>query len=531
MINKGILFITFLLLFLSCEKDKFESEISSIEDNPPQYSFERNHELSLISQWFSNEDIKSNIEKNNPIEFQNLIGFKSINGNLFFEYDITLEDIDLPIFFRNNYSTEQIRFGYRKLLKINSEGKIQIFFLMLTSYGVENNSISGTTINNISDSFIGDILVFEADGELFQINSFLEDGSHQVYLVEEGGSNGSLDDCIELNYTTITTQQQVVHTVTDWWQITTTAEGTTFEQLSTTHTHSLVSSGFPTFIYETYIHCPGNLGGGTFIPFGDDIYDPLLENHWRCMDRVRQILSTGIIDPCSPNTIPVNLIRNLLGGTFGDCASVEHLENSLLSDDLILPQQSFVNNEKLNCIYRNSIHNVGNSDIMCNLFNNFEGSTPMNLYLFSQDFGPSSANANTQPLSGGIGISFSQDYVEEACPIEIMSTFIHESLHADILRRLNAGISSLTPEMLSYFNNPEFESNWQHEYMAGEMVDELIFSIREMFPGYSIQEYRAIVWRGLKNTDGFESSGLDIESDINSVIYQLRQICDMSCEL
>lgn len=170
---------------------------------------------------------------------------------------------------------------------------------------------------------------------------------------------------------------------------------------------------------------------------------------------------------------------------------------------------------------------------MCSTLSNFFGGTKINLNLYVQNLIGQNGLTDILP-SGNIYISIDQGYIAEACPIEILKTILHEAVHAEILRRHKtytlAELEQIYPEMMAFFNDPSV-NDYQHEYMANEWLDELLDAVISFYPsGFSMEEYEAIVWSGLHNTEAFsQTSGMTI-TELNSTIGSIHQNCDKSCE-
>lgn len=240
----------------------------------------------------------------------------------------------------------------------------------------------------------------------------------------------------------------------------------------------------------------------------------------------------SVTDLCTGETVTIDEIRDMLinpSNPFDPNITVESFYEEFNSNDFIIPDASFTDNEKVLCVW-NKIINSDNA-LMCSTLSNFFGNSDINLYLYVNDFGASTANGFTDILdNGGFSISLDEGFVNEACPAEILKTILHEAMHAEILRRFKvytiAELNAIYPVMMSYYNADDFH----HEYMAAEMFGDLLGAVINFYPTqFTYEQYEAMTWSGLTGTVAFENSGLTA-SDIADTLEEMRMDCDKSCE-
>ncbi len=252
---------------------------------------------------------------------------------------------------------------------------------------------------------------------------------------------------------------------------------------------------------------------------------------------INELLNSSITFPCggsieeAVNSAAMYLIET------GQCEKLGGLDaflEGLRDFDFIRLDESFVSNEKMNCVW-NSILN-SNNDIMCTTLSNFFGSSSYDIDFYVQDFpaNPAQATTTTSDQGGGFVTQFNQDYVNEACPVELLETILHEAIHAEILRRqftyTLAEQEQLFPEMMLYLTDPSL-SDWQHEYMANEWFDSLLEAVINFYPsGFTLDQYEAIVWGGLHETNAFEQNSGMTETELDNKIDLIRTNCDQSCD-
>ena len=238
----------------------------------------------------------------------------------------------------------------------------------------------------------------------------------------------------------------------------------------------------------------------------------------------------NIIDVCTGDIIYSSTIINSMLNSGGPY-TLEDFYYELGKENYILLDNSFSDNAKLNCIWEIIVNS--NNDLMCSTLANFFGATKINLNLYVQNL--NGQHGFTTILDkGGFAISIDEDYITEACPIEILKTLLHEAIHAEILRRHNTytldELDLMYPEMTSYLNDPNV-SDYHHEYMANEWFDELLSAVISFYPvGYTFEEYQSIVWSGLHDTDAFDENSNMTTVELNEIINSMRQNCDKSCD-
>jgi len=246
---------------------------------------------------------------------------------------------------------------------------------------------------------------------------------------------------------------------------------------------------------------------------------------------ILELLDGEIMNPCNTDESEEQILNEALGNACSNSVvggvSIDDFYEELNKEDYIVLAESFSSNQKVNCVWDNLIDS--NDDLMCSTLSNFFGGSKLNLNLYVQNLNGQNGFTDILP-SGNIAISLDSDYIEEACPVEILKTILHEAIHAEILRRMNAytlaQLEVMFPDMMQYFNGP---GDFHHEYMANERFDDLLNSVIQFYPGFTIDEYEAMVWSGLHNTAAFDDSGITL-SELVMTIDSMRENCDQSCD-
>ena len=246
------------------------------------------------------------------------------------------------------------------------------------------------------------------------------------------------------------------------------------------------------------------------------------------LDELYAITECGTLTFCptqnDQNEIIEGIIKSLI--ISNGSISLEEFREELEKEDWILLDNSFSSNSIINCVWQKIIES--DNELMCSTINNFYGPTKFNINLYVQDLNGQNGVTNILP-SGNFSISIDIDFINEACTIEMLETILHEAIHAEILRRQNtytiAELEQMYPEMMIYFNDPNI-SDFQHEYMANEWFDTLLNAVKEFYPnGYTEEQYQAIAWSGLHNTDAFDEGSGMTASQLTSILDDLREDC------
>lgn len=250
------------------------------------------------------------------------------------------------------------------------------------------------------------------------------------------------------------------------------------------------------------------------------------------IDEIYKTTKCGTINFCptieDQNTNVATAVNNMINS---NNISVLGYYESLNSYDFIIPAPSFETNKKAKCIWDKILK--FNDGLMCETLANFFDQSKKNLYLYiGTGNGQNGYTGGPDPKNGGYYIVLDSIFVNEACPVEIVKTLLHESIHAEILRRLGtysiSELNVLYPDMMSYKDDPKI-INFQHEYMANHWFDKLLDAIKAFYPGLKQEEYKALVWLGLHKTEAFKNSGYTVE-DLIRIRNNMRKNCDKSCD-
>lgn len=222
--------------------------------------------------------------------------------------------------------------------------------------------------------------------------------------------------------------------------------------------------------------------------------DQLLEEVTSLLDGTKEIR-----DVCGAST-PDEIIQNVLSGICSGNASIESFYNTLESEyDYVILHEDFKNNPKMYCIYTNLFDNSGN--LFCNTVGNFLDTDRFDLVLYVGSDPSTCARTYSDYPPGKISIIFDNSCIIERTEIQMVKTFLHEAIHAELYRIIKeiGGYDNLSPD-----NYPEIweayrtYKGWQHEYMAQEYVSQLAAAL-SIYDGasFAIDYYEALAWEGL----------------------------------
>lgn len=231
------------------------------------------------------------------------------------------------------------------------------------------------------------------------------------------------------------------------------------------------------------------------------------------IEKISELKASGLKDPCHPEKNSEQLIAEIL---FKSCNlagdKLENFLNELNETDWIQFYDNFKNNKRLQCIFEKIISN--NTNLYCKTLVNFEGVSSISLRLDYQSFKKADGTNDysrdgitTIDNQGQILIQLNSNNLDGDGDWNAVQTILHEGIHANIAKIFfdysSSQIAQNYPLMFSYFQDYKNTTwDWEHEYMANEMIDELITSLKEVFgANYTDEEYEYMGWGGLKNTD------------------------------
>lgn len=211
------------------------------------------------------------------------------------------------------------------------------------------------------------------------------------------------------------------------------------------------------------------------------------------------------------------------------------LKAELDKGDYIIPHKSFKNNKRLNCLW-NKLKST-ESSLYCDLIMDFETNSKIHIQL-GIDNKPNSTTYAQTSTSGinQIDIVFNEANLNMACDIKIISTMLHEGIHALIFKIYLQSISAsknvdmYLPGYSEYYNKYKEPKDPDHEYMAAKMIDRLIQGLKDIYSNkYTDAEYEAIVWEGLSHTDAYKSLPSDMKQSMTNIRNNLNQSCEKTC--
>jgi len=198
------------------------------------------------------------------------------------------------------------------------------------------------------------------------------------------------------------------------------------------------------------------------------------------------------------------------------------LQNELFEDwadpNRVKPTTRFKNHAKINGIY-NKIKTATNFN---QILKNFtpEGSVAHLIFDIDQTKKPDSDAETSEPVNYWIKITFNKNINWASKPkVVIAGTFMHELIHAEILRQLlavansNGNINEAT--LLEYAKNHKHielfnayvksktnDADFQHQYMAQKYITTIVNFLKQVYgTQYTDIEYKTVAWMSsLKGT-------------------------------
>lgn len=108
-----------------------------------------------------------------------------------------------------------------------------------------------------------------------------------------------------------------------------------------------------------------------------------------------------------------------------------------------------------------------------------------------------------------IDIQFNPYFLEESCDLFITKTFFYEIIHANIYamyvsKEMGLNIETYYPGIKEYFYKYKYDAD--HEYMGDKMIGDIVQFLKEIYGSqYTDEEYEALAWVGLEDTDAYKN--------------------------
>ena len=238
--------------------------------------------------------------------------------------------------------------------------------------------------------------------------------------------------------------------------------------------------------------------------------------------------SKQLIDYCIANPNTLNNSNDIINKYLDILLSINSTE-------------SFKNNQKLNCVFEKVKNTKGMNYYLKNFDNKF---STTNLIFDASTSVSSNAYANTTPpINNNIKITFNTNALNRPI-LDIARTFMHETIHAEIFRKLlslapnNGQIDvQLLNTMLTQHNYPGLYDYYtrfgingmQHEQMAAHYREIIVNFLKEIDPSLSEEQYKAMAWVGLQDTTTWDelsdSEKLNIENTYLNWYNNANQNC------
>lgn len=208
--------------------------------------------------------------------------------------------------------------------------------------------------------------------------------------------------------------------------------------------------------------------------------------------------------------------------------------------ETIITDSSFLNNPCLFSVFEK----LGGSPTFQTYLKKFDSQFSVaNLKLTAGNVGLEGFNAKRfPPVNSEIVIAFNDKELNRPM-LDIARTFMHEIIHAEMLRQLfdlartdgaidkkeltNIANSSNRNELLEYYL--KYKGGAQHEFMALKYRDVLVSFLKEVDKNLTEKQYQSIVWIGLEETSMWEKMTPNEKADIENTYEAWRKSAPNNC--
>lgn len=224
-------------------------------------------------------------------------------------------------------------------------------------------------------------------------------------------------------------------------------------------------------------------------------------------------------------------LANYLANNYnGNCAIVDF-------EELIILNEAFVNNPKMNCAYKKVKQAGGLRQLSANFFDEDNGDWGILDFKVIKNLNCNNGDPNgctrASYIEGNLEsviIEIDEDYINnlmfagvtyQTPMLYLARTLLHESIHANLYFALNeltnGNISSpYISEFETLYEEYRSEKNWQHPFMAQHYIDIIAQELQNVHPLIGDQTfinnnshynwddfYKNLAWVGLQNTSAF----------------------------
>jgi len=254
--------------------------------------------------------------------------------------------------------------------------------------------------------------------------------------------------------------------------------------------------------------------------------------------KIVELLKSNISSACDPTKSVSEIINELTDEACSQSGDpLDNIEEKLAKGDYIKESPSFKSVPRLKCLWEKL--KISGSSLYCNTFDDFEDKTKHTLKLWVQDV--VDGRAETVPVGNDIHIIIDWEEIKNECDIQIITTLLHEGLHAFIenlylaANKYNKNIDDYFPNYQSYLN--QYGPNYgiaDHEYLAAHWIQKIVDGLKDIYGNtFTDGEYLAFAWQGLRNTDAWASFWANLSNtqrnQINTNLTSGLSKCTKTC--
>ncbi|MET3035540.1 hypothetical protein ABXT08_05535 [Chryseobacterium sp. NRRL B-14859] len=236
---------------------------------------------------------------------------------------------------------------------------------------------------------------------------------------------------------------------------------------------------------------------------------------------------------------------------FAELFSLDEISNtSLLNEtiddwkrpDRVKPTMRFKKNVLVNCVYNKAKTSVNFNQYL----KNFDGRFSTAHLIFDlKPINPANNAETAPPLGYWITITINSNNLNRPY-LDIARTFMHEIIHAEMFRILlslaptsNGQINTI--ELINMLNSHNYPGiydyfrrfglmNMQHEQMAAHYINIVKNFLKQIDSSLTNQQYEAIAWQGLQDTERWNQLTLTQRNEINITYSSWYNSASYNCQ-
>ncbi|MBK9721919.1 MAG: hypothetical protein IPO78_09940 [Saprospiraceae bacterium] len=251
--------------------------------------------------------------------------------------------------------------------------------------------------------------------------------------------------------------------------------------------------------------------------------------------KIVELLKSNISSACDPTKSVSEIINELTDEACAQAGDpLENIEEKLEKGDYIIETPAFKSVPRLKCLWEKL--KIAGSSLYCNTFDDFEGVSKHHIQLDVQHIDGTVRAHTYEGDNGIIHINIDWEKIKNDCDIKIMTTLMHEGLHAFIenlylaANKYNKNIDDYFPNYQSYLNKYKNDGDADHEYLAAHWLYKIVDGLKDIYGNaFTDDEYLAFAWQGLQNTDAWLNLTNTQKNQINTNLTSGLSKCTKTC--